>query len=295
MIRQALASVKGEVLWNEPLSTITSLQVGGPADVLVRPSSVDDVIQVVKGARAHGIPWLVLGGTNVIVRDKGIRGIVMSLNQLTEMKENPLQVLYAQAGVRLPRLMQYAQRRQLSGMEWAAGIPGTVGGAVIMNAGTRLGEMQQVLRAVDLVNTRGKRVRVEAARMSFAYRKTKLPRGVIVGAWMQLKTLAKGKIEAVTKEYLQYRRATQPLTLPNAGSVFINPSGDSAGRLIEAVGLKGCRIGDAEISTKHANFIVNRGEATAVQVLALIRKSRAHVARKLGVHLQLELKVIGES
>ena len=218
----------------------------------------------------------------------------MQLKHLTGLHEEANQVVYAQAGVRLPRLMQFALSRNLSGMEWAAGIPGTVGGSVVMNAGTRLGEMKEVLRAVDVVNLRGKRVRVDAANLSFAYRKTTLPKGIVVGAWVQL-TLSTGEeVEAKTKTYLRYRRTTQPLTIPNAGSVFKNPPGDSAGRLIEAAGLKGTHVGDAEVSTKHANFIVNRGTATAAQVLALIRKVRQTVARKFGVRLQLEWKIIGE-
>lgn len=294
-LQRAVQQVHGEIRWNEPLAPLISLQVGGPADVLVMPSDVDDVIQVLQGARAECIPIIVLGGTNVLVRDKGIRGIVVQLKHLTGIHEEANQVVYAQAGVRLPLLMQFALRHNLSGMEWAAGIPGTVGGGVVMNAGTRLGEMKDVLRAVDFVNLRGKRVRVNAADMSFAYRKTTLPKGIVVGAWVQLALSTREKVEAKTKEYLRYRRATQPLTIPNAGSVFKNPPGDSAGRLIEAAGLKGARVGDAEVSTMHANFIVNKGTATAAQVLALIRKVRQTVGRKFGVRLQLEWKVIGET
>lgn len=294
-LKRATQHVQGEVRWNESLASITSLQVGGPADVLVVPSDVEDVIRVLQGARAEGVPFVVLGGTNVLVRDKGIRGIVMQLKHLTELHEEANHVVYAQAGVRLPRLMQFALSRNLSGMEWAAGIPGTVGGGVVMNAGTRLGEMKEVLHAVDFVNLRGQRVRLDASNLSFAYRKTTLPKGIVVGAWVQLTPSTRAEIEARTKTYLRYRRASQPLTIPNAGSVFKNPPGDSAGRLIEAAGLKGAHVGDAEVSAKHANFIVNRGTATAAQVLALIRKVRQTVARKCGVRLQLEWKVIGES
>jgi len=294
MLRRALLHVQGDIRWQEPLASLTSLQVGGPADVLVIPSDVEDVVHVVRGARLGKIPLTVLGGTNVVIRDKGIRGIVMSLKALTNIYEEANQLVYTQAGVRLPRLMQFALGRELSGMEWAAGIPGTVGGGVVMNAGTRLGEMQNVLKAVDLVTVHGKRKRVEACTLSFMYRKTILPKGIVVGAWLQLRTAMKGTIQSVTKDYLHYRKTTQPLTLPNAGSVFKNPIGDSAGRLIEAAGLKGLKIGDAQVSTKHANFIVNRGAATAQQVLSLVRKVRDQVARKFGVRLQLEWKVIGE-
>jgi len=294
VLRRVLLHVEGEILWHEPLAPHTSLQVGGIADVLVIPIDVEDVIRVVRSARRSHVPFMVLGGTNVIIRDKGIRGIVMQLKYLTNIQEEASQLVYAQAGVRLPRLMQFAFGRKLSGMEWAAGIPGTVGGGVVMNAGTRLGEMQDVLHAVDFVTIHGKRKRVDASTLSFLYRKTRLPQGIVVGAWIQLRSAAKDTIQSVMKHYLQYRKITQPLTLPNAGSVFKNPTGDSAGRLIEAAGLKGMRIGDAEVSMKHANFIVNRGAATAEQVLRLVRTVRERVARKFCVRLQLEWKVVGE-
>ncbi len=294
-LQRAVHHAQGEVRWSEPLAPFTSLQVGGPADVLVVPSDVEDLIRVVQGARAEGIPCVVLGGTNVVVRDKGIRGIVMVLKHLTGIHQESDHMIYAQAGVRLPRLMQFALGRNLSGMEWAAGIPGTVGGGVVMNAGTRLGEMKDVLHAVDIVNLRGQRVWVDASTMSFAYRKASLPKGIVVGARIQLTPSTREQIEGKTKTYLRYRRTTQPLSIPNAGSVFKNPPGDSAGRLVEAAGLKGVRVGDAEVSAKHANFIVNRGSATAAQLLALIRKVRQTVAKQFGVRLQLEWKIIGES
>lgn len=293
-LRGALIQVEGDIRWREPLAPLTSLQVGGLADVLVTPAHVEDVLQIVRGARTGKIPLTVLGGTNVVVRDKGIRGIVMSFKQLANIFEETPNVVYTEAGVRLPRLMQFALGRKLSGMEWAAGIPGTVGGGVAMNAGTRLGEMQDVLKAVDFVTIHGRRKRIEAATLTFLYRKTMLPKGIVVGAWLQLTAALKDAIQSVTKDYLHYRKTTQPLSMPNAGSVFKNPHGDSAGRLIEAAGLKGLRIGDAEVSLKHANFIVNKGSASAEQVLSLVRKVREKVARKFGVRLQLEWKVIGE-
>ncbi|MEX0830414.1 MAG: UDP-N-acetylmuramate dehydrogenase [Nitrospirales bacterium] len=293
-LRRALTLVEGEIRWHEPLAPLTSLHVGGPADVFVMPSDVADVIRVIRGVRTSLIPLMVLGGTNVLIRDKGIRGIVMDLKHLTHIQEEADHVVYAQAGVRLPRLMQFALGRKLSGMEWAAGIPGTVGGGVVMNAGTRLGEMQDVLHAVDFVSINGKRKRIAAAALAFQYRKTRLPKGIVVGAWLQLAPAAKATIQSATKQYLQFRKATQPLTLPNAGSVFKNPTGDSAGRLIEAAGLKGLRMGDAEVSTKHANFIVNRGGATAEHALTLVREIQDSVVRKFGVRLQLEWKVVGE-
>jgi UDP-N-acetylmuramate dehydrogenase len=293
-LREALTDVQGEIGWGVPLSSLTSLQIGGPADVLVFPKDVPDVLRVMRGARSRHIPVVVLGGTNVVVRDKGIRGIVVNLKNLALVRRESPDCIYAEAGIRMPTLMQFAIRHQLSGMEWAAGIPGTVGGGVVMNAGTRLGEMKEVLQAVDFLNSRGRRVRLEASSLTFSYRKTLLPQGMVVGAWFKLKPAEKDRIEGITLAYLQYRKETQPLTLPNAGSVFKNPPGQSAGQLLESLGLKGLRVGDAEISPKHANFIVNCGQATATDVLTLIRKVRRAVAKKLGVHLELELKVLGE-
>lgn len=291
---QALQDVDGDIEWDVLLSTVTSLQVGGPADVLVAPKDIQNVARVLLGARKQHLPIVVLGGTNVVVRDKGIRGIVMQLKHLTELRKDSPDRLYAEAGVRMPMLMQYAVRHRLSGMEWAAGIPGTVGGGIVMNAGTRLGEMKDSLHAVDFVNSRGRRMRIEASALTFSYRKTALPKGIVVGAWFQLKAGTREGIEQATKSYLQYRKETQPLTLPNAGSVFKNPPGQSAGQLVESLGLKGLRVGDAEVSTKHANFIVNQGQATASDVLTLIRKVRSLVAKKLGIHLELEWKILGE-
>jgi UDP-N-acetylmuramate dehydrogenase len=194
----------------------------------------------------------------------------------------------------MPILLQHAIHRSLSGLEWAAGIPGTVGGGVIMNAGTRLGEMKDVLHAIEMVDSRGSLMIRQAADLLFGYRRAHVPKGVIVGAWFQLTHSTRKSIEGLTKSYLQYRKNTQPLTLPNAGSIFKNPPRSSAGRLIEEAGLKGAKVGDAQISPKHANFIVNTGQARAADVVRLIQKIRRVVAKKTGKTLQLELKIVGE-
>jgi len=294
-LRQALDGVTGEVKFHEPLAAYTSLQIGGPADALVIPADVEDVSRLVRQAKMSKVPLFVFGGTNVLIRDQGIRGIVIQLTQLNHIRIEPHHVLYAQAGARMPTVLGYATRHQLSGFEWAAGIPGTVGGGVITNAGTKLGEMRDVLTTIELVTDAGKRKCVDASKLSFAYRYARVPKRVIVGAWFQLSQTTKKQVESLTKHYLRYRKATQPLTLPNAGSVFKNPQGQSAGSLIEQVGLKGARIGDAQISPKHGNFIVNIGEARAADVIRLIQKIRRTVAQKTGVILELELRVVGES
>ena len=258
-----VAGLKGAVVFDAPLREMTSLRVGGPADVLVIPEDVEDLRQLVNQAYAVQMPLFVLGGSNVLIRDGGIRGVVISLGKLTEVRNDSEDVLYAEAGIRMPRLIQEAISRSLSGLEWAAGIPGTVGGAVVMNAGTQLGEMKDCLLAINMMSLEGSLSRIEAEALEFSYRHATLPPGIVVGAWLRLKQGIGSDIETAMKEYLQYRKNSQPLTQPNAGSVFKNPSSTSAGKLIEEAGLKGFRIGDAKVSTKHANFIVNLGGATA--------------------------------
>jgi UDP-N-acetylmuramate dehydrogenase len=283
------------VSFQAPLREYTSFKIGGPADVVVEPADIEDVCLVVQQARARKIPLFVVGGTNLLIRDGGIRGIVVSLVRLRAIKEEPGNVLYAEGGVGMPTLIGYAIRHSLAGLEWAAGIPGTVAGCVVMNAGTKLGEMKDAVKAVRMVNLKGQIVDLEADQIPFEYRRALLPRGIVVGVWLQLKRGVRSEIEKVVKDYLHYRRDTQPLAMPSAGCVFKNPPNDSAGRLIEVVGLKGARVGDAEVSTKHANFMVNRGQARAADVIALIGKVRRAIRRRAGVRLDLELKIVGET
>jgi UDP-N-acetylmuramate dehydrogenase len=290
-----MAGLRGVVRFHAPLAEYTSFRIGGPADVLVEPADAEDLVQLVAQVFAQKLPMFVLGGTNVLVRDKGIRGVVVSLAQLRSIKEEPGTVLYAEGGVGMPTLIGYAIRRSLAGLEWAAGIPGTVAGCVVMNAGTRLGEMKDSVKAVRVVTPTGTVLDCPARDIVFSYRRAELPTGIVAGVWLQLKPGVRSDIEKVVKDYLRYRRDSQPLTLPSAGCVFKNPPNDSAGRVVEAAGLKGAHVGDAEVSQKHANFIVNQGHASAKDVLALIRKVRAQVVRKTGVKLDLELKVVGEA
>jgi len=294
-VRAAVASLRGSVTFQAPLREYTSFKIGGPADVVVEPADIEDVCLVVRQARARKVPLFVVGGTNLLIRDGGIRGIVVSLTRLRAIKEESEAVLYAEGGVGMPTLIGYAIRHSLAGLEWAAGIPGTVAGCVVMNAGTKLGEMKDSIKAVRMVNLKGQIVDLEADQMTFEYRRALLPRGIVVGVWLQLKPGVRLEIERVVKDYLHYRRDTQPLAMPSAGCVFKNPPNDSAGRLIEAVGLKGARVGDAEVSTKHANFMVNRGHARAADVIALIGKVRSAIRRRAGVRLDLELKIVGET
>ena len=293
-LRDAVAGLKGDVKFGAPLRDYTSFRIGGPADVLVLPSDAEDVCRLVRQARVAGIPIFVLGGTNLLVRDHGIRGVVVSLAKMKAITDEPGHVLYAEGGAGMPTLMKHATVSGLSGLEWAAGIPGTVAGCVVMNAGTKLGEMKDAVKAVRIVDPTGLIVDCPASAIRFSYRRALLPRGIVVGVWVQLTPASKEKIQATVKEYLQYRKETQPLTLPNAGCVFKNPGHDAAGRVIEAAGLKGARIGDAQVSDKHANFVVNLGHAKAADVIALIKKVGRTVEARTGLTLELELKIVGE-
>lgn len=290
-----MAGLRGRVTFGATLRPYTSFKIGGPADVLVEPADVGDVCRLVAQAHSARIPLFVVGGTNLLIRDGGIRGIVVSLSKLRGIHEEAGAVLYAEGGVGMPTLIGYAIRRALAGLEWAAGIPGTVGGCLVMNAGTRLGEMKDAVKAVRLVTMKGDVRDLPAESIRFDYRRARLPEGIVVGVWLQLRPGLGGDIARIVKDYLHYRKDTQPLAMPSAGCVFKNPPRDSAGRLLEAAGLKGMRVGDAEVSTKHGNFIVNRGHASAADVIGLIQKVRRMIKQKAGVRLELELKVVGEA
>jgi UDP-N-acetylmuramate dehydrogenase len=246
-------------------------------------------------AYCQKVPLFVVGGTNLLIRDGGIGGIVVSLSRLRAIREEPGAVLYAEGGAGMPTLIGYAIRRSLAGLEWAAGIPGTVGGCLVMNAGTRLGEMKDAVKAVRIVTVKGDLKDLPADSIRFQYRRAHLPKGLVVGVWLQLRHGIGADIARIVKDYLRYRKDTQPLAMPSAGCVFKNPVRDSAGRLLEAAGLKGMRIGDAEVSTKHGNFIVNRGHASAADVINLIQEVRRIIKQKAGVRLDLELKIVGEA
>ena len=290
-----VAGIRGEVLFRAPLRDHTSYRIGGPADALVSPADVDDLARLVRQARRVGAPLFALGGTNVLVRDGGIRGVVVSLSHLDAIKDEPGIGLYAEAGIGMPALMQQAARRGLGGLEWAAGIPGTLGGCVAMNAGTRLGEMSTAVQSVRVVTPAGRIKDYPRSALTFSYRRTRLPPGIVAGVWLRLSHAPPGEISAAVKAYLRYRKATQPLTEPNAGCVFKNPPGQSAGALIERAGLKGSRMGDAQVSERHGNFIVNRGRARSADAIALIRKVKRIVKARCGVVLELEQKIVGDA
>ena len=294
--RDALAAtLRGEVLRDAPLAARTSIRVGGPADLLVRPADVDDLVACLRAAGEAGVGVHVLGGgANTLVADRGVRGVVLRLPpDLVGERLDPPQLLLP-AGLPTARVVQRAHGLGLIGAEFLRGIPGTLGGALAMNAGTRAGEMADVVTHVEVATAEGPR-EIPARELGFAYRTCLLPPGaVVVRVGLFLRP---GDVAAAARrmdEEWERRAASQPLDLPSFGSTFRNPEGDAAGRLLEAAGLKGHRIGGAEVSTRHANFVVNVGGATARDVLALVRLMRDRVRERFGVTLETEVRLVGD-
>ncbi|HHZ83812.1 MAG TPA: UDP-N-acetylmuramate dehydrogenase [Nitrospirales bacterium] len=289
----ALNTVHGEVRVNEPMWRHVSLRIGGNADALVVPHDIEDLQGLVVQAGKAGIPITVIGGTNLLVRDGGIEGIVVSLHRFQDIQPEGASRLYVGGGVRIPHLLNVAAKHGYGGLEFAAGIPGTIAGSVVMNAGTARGEMKDALQAIHVLDTEGQLRVLQADTLEFGYRCSTLPSGIIVGVWLNIIPSPVKQVSMSIKALLRKRKQTQPVTLPSAGCAFRNPRGDSAGRLIEQAGFKGYRVGDAAISTLHANFVVNVGRATARDVISLIEHVRSGVNMKTGTWLDLELTIVG--
>jgi len=293
-------AVGGEVLFDEAMDRHTSIRVGGKADALVRPQSVDALRRVILLCRCCGVPFIPVGNwTNLIVRDGGYRGVVISMKGLRNVAwdmEGPGGVLVsAQAGVSIAEVVRMAARDGFTGMEFCAGIPGSVGGAVIMNAGAYGREIRDVLREATLMNKCGEVVKRSRNELAFEYRKLNLPEEmIIVSASFVLETGDPARVQEHVADILAKRKQKHPLEYPNAGSIFKNPGNRPAGRIIEEAGLKGVRIGDAKISEKHANFIVNLGHASAADILALIDLVKKKVREQMDIVLEAEVRIIGE-
>ncbi|MDI3256146.1 MAG: UDP-N-acetylmuramate dehydrogenase [Kyrpidia sp.] len=287
----------GRVLHNEPMARHTTWRIGGPADVLVLPTAEDQIHRLMALIAEHHWPWMVMGrGSNLLVRDGGIRGVVIKLADNWSAMEIDGTVLVAQSGRLIVSAANVAIRRGLAGLEFATGIPGSVGGAVRMNAGAHGGEIRHVLKWADLVFPDGTPRRVTGEEMGFGYRSSRVAEwgALVVRAAFQL---SPGDPEALirrAKTWTRRRRQTQPLSQASAGSVFQNPANHFAARLIEEAGLKGTRVGGAQISPIHANFIVNLGGATARDVLELICLAQEEVYRKFAIRLTPEVKIVGE-
>jgi UDP-N-acetylmuramate dehydrogenase len=294
LLERTFEGYPGEVRLNEPIAPYTSMKVGGPAEVMVFPKSLSDVIDLMERLNRYHLPSFILGGgSNLLVKDGGVAGVVIHLKHLNQMEVSGADILTAQGGASYPKLSLFAAEKGLSGLEFAVGIPGTVGGAVVMNAGIPGEETATVLKEITLVNEIGRVLRVPKEQIPFGYRSAGLPKGVVISASFALLPASVDSVNEKMKGLLQRRRETQPLSFPNVGSVFKNPKGRFAGQLIEAAGLKGVRAGDAQISERHGNFIINRGSATAKEVLALIEKIRQKVEAEHGIALELEAKVVG--
>jgi UDP-N-acetylmuramate dehydrogenase len=299
------AEIGDRLLVDEPLSAHTSYRIGGPADLFVRVESQDELCRVVALARERQVPYFLLGaGTNILVSDRGIRGLVIenrARGSRFEVREEGA-ILWAEAGVLLKDLAEESVRRGLAGLEWAVGIPGTVGGAVVGNAGAYGGYVSDILTQVAVLRTNGGIQEIMAGELEFGYRTSrfKAPNRereaampVILAAQFKLQPESVRVLRERVAEYAQRREARQP-SEPSAGSVFKRTAQYPAGFLIEQAGLKGKRIGDAQISTKHANFIVNLGQARASEVKALMDKARDAVLKQFGIELELEQELVGE-
>lgn len=295
--RRLLEQIRGAVRFDEPLKRYTTYRIGGPADIFVDAASEEDVVNTLDAAREFGVPVYVMGaGSNLLVSDRGVRGIVLRLGPSLGEISFSGETVKAQAGASLPKLAKLAADRGLSGLEWAGGVPGTVGGAVAMNAGAHGGEISKILTGAALVSRAGRRLFAGPEEMEYSYRRSGLIRReghVVLAAEFRLVRDDRRAILERMKRYAARRRSTQPLGMPSSGSVFKNPPGDYAGRLIEAANLKGTRIGGAEISTVHGNFIVNRGDASAEDVKRLIDLVRSTIRDMFGIELELEVELVG--
>ena len=287
----------GRVALAEPLAHWTSLRVGGPADALVRVDTRDELLRLLAFCRARALPVTILGGGfNALVRDGGLRGVVVRLAGLRGIALEGEGLVRAEAGVTHTQITRFCAEQGRTGLEFAVGIPGTVGGWIAMNAGVHSREMKDLVVSLELLEPERGAISARGRdELVFRYRATELPPGaVVVSATFRTWPAPPDEIRERQKLYLAQRRATQPVDQPSCGSVFKNPPGDFAGRLIEAAGLKGAREGFAMISALHANFIVNCGGARAADVLRLIERARAEVAKQFGVELETEVRVAGE-
>jgi len=286
--------LRGRVAAEAPLAPLTSFHIGGPAALLVTPADVEDLRAVLAFAREEGLPVHVLaGGSNTLVRDGGVRGIVVRPAAFADLVRQG-EAVRAGAGVRVGRLLAFCVASGLAGLEMLAGVPGTVGGAVWGNAGAWGGAVADRLTEVELVTAEGERRLLPRAAIPYRYRSSGLAAGsVVTAATFGLRPADPAAIRRQISARLVQRNAGQPVARRSAGSIFKNPPGDFAGRLVEQAGLKGTRVGGAMISPKHGNFIVNLGGARAADVLALVALAQRRVQETAGVALELEIQVIG--
>lgn len=286
-----------KVVCEEPMSRHTSFRIGGPARRMAFPERGEQLVLLLSFAESCGARPLVIGnGTNLLAPDQGVDRLVVNTSGMASMALGPEpQTVTAEAGVSLARLADYACRQGLAGLEFAHGIPGTLGGAVCMNAGAYDGEMKQVVKQVTLLLPEEGIRTVSGAEMEFGYRRSLLtdrPEAVVLSAVLQLEAGEPEKIRETMRALMARRKASQPLEYPSAGSTFKRPVGQFAGTLIDQCGLKGFTVGGAQVSPKHAGFVINTGGATCADVLAVMEQVRQRVLEEIGVRLEPEVKLI---
>jgi len=288
----------GEVKSLESLKDHVFTKMGGPADILAVPATYEEIQNIVTYAQEHGISLTVLGnGSNVIIRDGGVRGIVLQTYGLSGIGYHAEDhLLHAQCGARIIDVSCYALEQRLTGLEFACGIPGTVGGALYMNAGAYGGEISHVLHSALVLTKEGQLCTLQGDQLQWGYRKSIFSSGefIVLEARFALQTGIYDEIKSAMEKLTEMRESKQPLEFPSCGSVFKRPPGRFAGQLIQESGLQGTRIGGAEVSKKHAGFIVNADQATATDYIGLIYHVRDTVKDKFGIELETEVEIIGE-
>ena len=301
-IQDALKDIHaGKVLYDEPMSRHTSLNVGGHADALVFIENENQLVEVVRRLREKKIKYFTAGNlTNVIVRDGGFRGVILCMTEMKDVRFENMPgkgyFISAQAGASMAKVISRLLTEELTGLEFCAGIPGSVGGAVWMNAGAYGKEMKDVVQEVYVLDTAGVKKTMNRNEISFNYRHTDFPDGtIILGTRFKLEKGERSKIKIRINEIMQWRQEKHPLEYPSAGSIFKNLPGQPSGKLIEEMGLKGMTKGGAQISPKHANFIINKGNATASDILSLIELVQAQAQKEKGLRLETEVVIIGEN
>jgi len=287
--------VRGKIIEGAPMSRYTTIKVGGPADMLFVPADEADLMAALKIAERERLPYQVLGaGSDLIVRDGGIEGLTVLLRGTMDDVEIEGESIKCGAGAILPKLARMAAQEGLTGLEWAASIPGTVGGAVVGNAGAFGSDMAGVLAEARIRLPGGKVETRNKESIEFSYRSSNIsPGAVALSAVLKLEKGDGSKIEKRMKDMTEKRKSTQPLHEPSAGSIFRNPPGENAGRIIDSMGLKGKRLGGAMISKVHANFIVNLGDATAADVIGLMNQVCDEVRNVHNIELEPEVRIIG--
>lgn len=290
-----------KLIRDEPLKTYTTFNVGGPADLLALPQNADELLALLTRAKELGLPvTLIGGGSNILVSDKGIRGLVISTRKLkTDIRIEPTNnnddFIWVDAGEKLARVCRYAQTHGLAGLEFASGIPGTIGGAVFMNAGTPKGDMAGIVDRITVINPDDlEKERVGHADIGFGYRKSQI-KGILVDVRLKLKKDDADKIKLRMNETLNLKHQTQPMGVASAGCFFKNPvQGKPAGQLIEEAGLKGLKLNDAQVSKLHANYIVNLNNARCTDIIELQNTVRQTVYEKFNIKLETEVRFEGE-